>query len=108
MMNRDQRRKYYAKVKNNSALSECPICHYKSLFRSYPQLKPYEGTKEKFTAEDFNVVVKCDICGSIVLEGETVTKLIRPGITLPLPLDIFQKALQYADEHPEEMEKNET
>ena len=70
-----------------------------SLFYSAPQLKPYEGTKEKFVAEDFDVVIKCDVCGGTVLANPAVTKLIQPGVYLPLPLDIFTLALQYEEEH---------
>ena len=76
-------------------------------------MKPYEGTKETFVAEDFDVVIKCEICGGTVLEGPAVTKLIRPGVRLPLPLDVFQLALKYEEEHPEkdtneiELEKHE-
>ena len=107
MMNREQRRKYEAKIKNDKRASICPKCGYKSLFYSQPVLKPYEGTKEKFVAEDFDVVIKCEVCGETVLANPAVTKLIRPGVYLPMPLDIFQMALKYEDEHPEEETTNE-
>jgi hypothetical protein len=102
MMNREQRRKYQNSIKNNKAKSKCPLCGYESCFVSVPVLKPYEGVKEKFVAEDFDVVIKCEICDGTVLEGPSITKLIRPGVRLPLPLDIFQMALQYEENHPEE------
>ena len=102
MLNREQRRKYQNSIKNNKAKSKCPLCGYESCFVSVPVLKPYEGVKEKFVAEDFDVVIKCEICDGTVLEGPSITKLIRPGIRLPLPLDIFQMALQYEENHPEE------
>lgn len=102
MMNREQRRKYQNSIKNNKAKSKCPLCGYESCFVSVPVLKPYEGVKEKFVAEDFDVVIKCEICNGTVLEGPSITKLIRPGVRLPLPLDIFQMALQYEENHPEE------
>lgn len=110
MLNREQRRKYQNSIKNNKAKSKCPLCGYESCFVSVPVLKPYEGTKETFVAEDFDTVIKCEICNGTVLEGPSITKLIRPGIRLPLPLDVFQMALQYEEEHPEEAEKikNET
>ena len=101
-MNREQRRKYQNSIKNNKAKSKCPLCGYESCFVSVPVLKPYEGVKEKFVAEDFDVVIKCEICDGTVLEGPSITKLIRPGVRLPLPLDIFQMALQYEENHPEE------
>ena len=105
MMNREQRRKYQNSIKNNKAKSKCPLCGYESCFVSVPVLKPYEGVKEKFVAEDFDIVIKCEICDGTVLEGPSITKLIRPGIRLPLPLDIFQMALQYEENHPEEEAK---
>lgn len=103
MMNREQRRKYQNSIKNNKAKSKCPLCGYESCFISVPVLKPYEGTKETFVAEDFDVVIKCEICDGTVLEGPAITKLIRPGVRLPLPLDIFQMALKYEEEHPDEV-----
>ena len=102
MLNREQRRKYQNSIKNNKAKSKCPLCGYESCFVSVPVLKPYEGVKEKFVAEDFDTVIKCEICDGTVLEGPSITKLIRPGIRLPLPLDIFQMALQYEENHSEE------
>ncbi len=105
MLNREQRRKYQNSIKNNKAKSKCPLCGYESCFVSVPVLKPYEGVKEKFVAEDFDVVIKCEICDGTVLEGPSITKLIRPGVRLPLPLDIFQMALQYEENHPEEEAK---
>lgn len=108
MMNRKERRKYASKIKNDKRASVCPLCGYKSLFYSAPQLKPYEGTKETFVAEDFDTVIKCEVCGGVVLANDAVTKLIRPGVYLPMALDIFQMALKYEEEHPEEENKDET
>ena len=105
MLNREQRRKYQNSIKNNKAKSKCPLCGYESCFVSVPVLKPYEGVKETFAAEDFDTVIKCEICDGTVLEGPSITKLIRPGVRLPL--DIFQMALQYEEEHPEEEKKDE-
>ena len=53
---------------------------------------------------DFDVVIKCDVCGGTVLANDAITKLIKPGVYLPLPLDIFEMALKYENEHPEEEE----
>lgn len=102
MMNREQRRKYASKIKGDKRASTCPLCGYKSLFYSAPVLKPYEGEKETFVAEDFDTVIKCDVCGGTVLANAAITKLIKPGVYLPLPLDVFQMALKYEEEHPEE------
>lgn len=106
MMNREQRRAYAAKIKNDKRASECPLCHTKALFYTEPQLLPYEGEKEKFTKDDFKVVVKCEACRQVVLDSPAVTKLIQPGVYLPLPIDVFITALKYEEEHPEE-EKTE-
>ncbi len=106
MMNREQRRKYASKIKGDKRASECPLCHNISLFYTEPQLKPYEGMKEEFTKDDFDTVVKCEVCGQVVLANEAVTRLIQPGIYLPLPLDIFTMALKYEEEHPT-MEESE-
>ena len=102
MMNRELRRKYESKIKNDKRASKCPLCGYKSLFYSEPVLKPYEGEKTEFTKDDFDVVIKCEVCDGVVLAKEAVTKLIRPGVYLPMPLDIFQMALKYEEEHPDE------
>lgn len=102
MMNREQRRKYETQIKGKKNASICPLCGYKSLFYSEPVLKPYEGEKSEFTKDDFDVVIKCEVCGGVVLANEAVTKLIRPGVYLPMPLDIFQMALKYEEEHPED------
>ena len=102
MLNREQRRQYQAKIKGNKAASKCPLCGYTSLFYSAPQLKPYEGTKESFVAEDFDTVIKCEVCDGIVLSSPAITQLIRPGIRLPLPLDIFQLALKYEEKQTNE------
>ena len=107
MMNREQRRAYETKIKNDKRASVCPKCGYKSLFYSAPQLKPYEGVKEKFVAEDFDVVIKCEVCDEVVLANEAVTKLIRPGVYLPLPLDIFELALKYEEEKENDVDKSE-
>lgn len=104
MMNREQRRKYASKIKGDKRASKCPLCGYTSLFYSEPVLKPYEGMKEEFTKDDFNTVIKCDVCGQVVLANDAVTRLIQPGIYLPLPLDIFTMALQYEEEHPDDKE----
>ena len=104
MKNREERRAYERKIKNDKRASICPICGYKSLFYTKATLKPYEGTKEKFEKEDFNTQVCCELCNSVIYEGDEVSKLVPPGIYLPLPLDIFDYALR----HPVEEEKNET
>ena len=101
-MNREQRRKYEHQIGNDKRASICPLCNTKALFYSEPVLKPYEGEKTEFTKDDFDVVIKCDACHRTVLANPAVSKLIRPGIYLPLPLDIFEKALKYEEEHPED------
>ena len=81
MLNREERRKYLQRNKKNKNLSKCPKCGFKSLFYS--------------TARSENdTVIKCDVCGDIVFEGPDVTRMVPPGIYLPLPLDIFEMVLK--------------
>ena len=81
MLNRDERRAYWRRNKKNKNLSKCPKCGFSALFYS--------------TARGENdTVIKCDICQNIVFEGPDVTRLVPPGIYLPLPLDIFEIALK--------------
>ena len=104
MLNREQRRAYATKIKNDKRASECPLCHYKSLFFTEPQLLPYKGEKTEFTKDDFKVVVKCEVCGQVVLDSPAVTKLIQPGVYIPLPIDIFIMALKHEEEEEKENE----
>ena len=103
MKNREERRAYERKIKNDKRASKCPVCSHLSLFYTKATLKPYEGTKEKFEKEDFDTQVCCESCGAVIYEGEEVSKLIPPGVYLPLPLDIFDYALR----HPEVTNENE-
>lgn len=93
-MNREQRRLYQRKIKKNPAASICPECGQLTLFYTTAL-----GEKE--------TVVKCQICDRTIREGEEVTKLVPPGITLPLSLDRFDKALLWEAEHPSEPVKEE-
>lgn len=103
MKNREERRAYERKIKNDKRASKCPICGHLSLFYTKATLKPYEGTKEKFEKEDFDTQVCCESCGAVIYEGDEVSKLVPPGIYLPLPLDIFDYALR----HPEVTDMND-
>lgn len=90
MLNRDQRRKYAKKIAKRKEASICPKCGYKAIFYS--------------TARGENdTVVKCEICDEIVFEGPDVTRVVPPGIEIPLPLEIFEVALKA----PPEEEKKE-
>ena len=102
MLNREERRRYQQKIKNDKRASECPLCQNKSLFYTEPQLLPYEGIKEKFTRDDFKVVIKCEVCNQVVLDSPAISKLMQPGIYLPLPLDIFMLALKHEEENPDD------
>lgn len=101
MRNREERRAYERKIRNDKRASKCPICGHLSLFFTKATLKPYEGIKEKFEKEDFDTQVCCENCGAVIYGGEEVSKLIPPGVYLPLPLDIFDYALR----HPEITDK---
>ena len=92
MLNREERRKYLQRNKKNKNLSKCPKCGFKSLFYSTSR-------------GENDTVIKCDICGDIVFEGPDITRMVPPGIYLPLPLDIFEIALKSSP--PEESEYQE-
>lgn len=106
MKNRTERRAYERKIKNDKRASKCPKCGHLALFYTKAVLKPYEGTKEKFEKEDFDVQVCCEACDAVIYEGEEVTKLVPPGIYLPLPLDIFDYALRHPELGKTEEEDN--
>lgn len=94
MMNREQRRAYVKRIKKNSAASICPECGNLALFYT-------TSLGEK------NTVVKCQVCDATIREGAEVTKLVPPGITLPLPLAAFDRALLYEASHPDKEEKED-
>ena len=107
MMNRNERRKYQKEIKKDKRASKCPQCGYRSLFYtiSMPTGNYDVVTNEDGTTENkplFETAVKCEICGTTIYQGPDVTKLVPPGIYLPLPLDIFDYALR----HPEMGEEN--
>lgn len=79
-MNREQRRAYARRIKNDPLASVCPECGAKARFFTRAR-----GEKD--------TVVKCEVCGNIVREGEEVTKLVPPGIYIPMPLAAFDMAL---------------
>ena len=94
-MNREQRRKYAKQIKNDRIASICPECGQKSRFYTTAR-----GEKD--------TVLKCEVCGEIVREGEELTKLIPPGIYCPIPLDALDKALLAEASKVEEEKKNES
>ena len=96
-MNRAERRAYEKSIHNDKRASICPKCKGKALFYTIGELKPEVQNKEKPEKEDFNTKVICERCKAIIYEGDEVSKLVPPGIYLPLPLDIFDYALH----HPE-------
>ena len=96
MMNRKQRREYEKEIKNDHRASKCPHCghltlwHSASLFSTLDQEHP-------------ETVIQCEVCNYVAASGETVQKLIPPGIILPWPFDVIENALKYAEEHPDEL-----
>ena len=96
-MNRAERRAYEKSIHNDKRASICPKCKGKALFYTIGELKPEAQNKEKPEKEDFNTKVICERCKATIYEGDEVSKLVPPGIYLPLPLDIFDYALY----HPE-------
>lgn len=79
-MNREQRRKYAKKIKNDKIASVCPACGNKARFFTTAR-----GEKD--------TVLKCEVCGSIIRDGEELTKLMPPGLYLPVPLAILDRML---------------
>lgn len=92
-MNREQRRKYAKKIKNDKIASICPACEHKARFFTTAR-----GEKD--------TVLKCEVCGSIIRDGEELTKLMPPGLYLPVPLAILDRMLIEEAQKIEE-EKNE-
>lgn len=79
-MNREQRRRYAKKVKNDVIASICPLCNNRARYFT-------KARGEKDT------VVICEVCGQVVRDGEEVTKLLPPGIYVPMPLPALDQAL---------------
>ena len=101
MMNRKERRLYERSIKHDRRASKCPLCGHRSLFYTTGTLKLGIEEKEKYEKEDFDTKVCCEVCHGVVYEGEEVSKLVSPGIYLPLPIDVFG----YAVRHPEVTEE---
>ena len=97
MKNREERRAYWRKIKNDKRTSICPKCGYESLFYSVSVPVSNFNLEEWKQDVKYETAIKCEICDAIIYQGEDVTKLVPPGIILPLPLDIFDYALR----HPE-------
>ena len=92
-MNRAQRRSYAKKIKNDKAASICPECGNKARFYTSAR-----GEKD--------TVLKCEVCGKVIREGEELTKLIPPDIYFPAPLAALDQMLLDEAARVEE-EKNE-
>ena len=93
-MNREQRRKYDKQVKNDKIASICPECNAKARF--FTSARGEKGT-----------VLKCERCGQIIREGEELTRLMPPGIYLPMPLKALDNALLAEAERIVKEEQNE-
>ena len=93
-MNREQRRKYAKQIKNDRTASICPECGQKSRFFTTAR-----GEKD--------TVLKCEVCNAIIREGEELTKLLPPGIYLPLPLEALDRALLAEASKVEEKDEQE-
>ena len=95
-MNREQRRKYDRELKKRGvSTSVCPECNHLAAFFTHAR-----GEKD--------TVLICERCGKIVREGEELTRMMPPGIYLPLPLDKLDAALLYEASRIDEEEENET
>lgn len=92
-MNREQRRKYAKRIKNDRTASICPECGNKARFFS---------TKK----ENEETALICECCGKIVRQGADITKSVPPGIYLPITLDMFDLMLTSVKENEEKKEEN--
>ena len=106
-MNREQRRAHNKKIRGDKRASICPLCGNKSLFYAQPVLKPYEGEKEEFVAEDFDLVINCEVCQGTVFKSDKLPEYIKPASYVTLPIDTFINAIKYAEEHPDDTDGNE-
>ena len=89
-MNRKQRRKYDREIKQRKIFTSiCPECNHLAAFYTHAR-----GEKD--------TVLICERCGAIVREGEELTKMMPPGLYLPLPLEKLDKALLYEASRIEE------
>lgn len=79
-MNRAQRRAYAKTIKNSKMVSICPECGNKSRFFTTAR-----GEKD--------TVLKCEVCGEIIREGEELTQLLPPGVFWPGPLSSLDELL---------------
>ena len=79
-MNREQRRQYDRKIKNDRTADMCPECKHKTHFFTSAR-----GEKD--------TVLKCERCGEVIREGEELTRLMPPGLYLPMPLEALDGAL---------------
>lgn len=91
MLNREQRRAYAKRVKNDRTASICPKCGNKSHLRS--------------KTVDTNTALICEVCGEIVRHGPEITKAVPPGIVLPMSLEVFDNFI--AAVAAEEKKENE-
>lgn len=95
MMNREQRRKYQKRIKNNKAACVCPKCNHISLFISKK-------------VGDSDTAIVCECCGQIVMQDTRITKSVPPGIYLPFTLSDFEKMLAIAEVVEKKKEEEET
>jgi len=79
-MNREQRRIYDRRIKKDKQASTCPECRSLARF-----ITTARGEKD--------TVLICERCNAVVREGEELTKLVPPGIYLPIPLPTLDKML---------------
>ena len=93
-MNREQRRKYDKQIKNDKIASICPECNAKARFFTSAR-----GEKD--------TVLKCERYGQIVREGEELTRLMPPGLYLPMPLESLDRALLAEAARVEEEKEND-
>ena len=95
-MNREQKRAYQKKIKNDRRACDCPLCGNKSLFYSdYEITIPYtgEGGKSGPPGEEVMPCIKCEVCGKAVLKDKAIQNLLPHHTYVPMPLPLFELAL---------------
>ena len=94
-MNREQKRVYQRKIKNDRRASQCPLCGNKSLFYcDIVTTKPFneEGGGHSGPPGDA-IGIKCEVCGGTVLRDPAIANLLNLKYYVPMPLPLFELAL---------------
>ena len=95
-MNREQKRAYAKKIKNDKRASTCPLCGTKALFySSFTETSPYNTESAGGTGipKNMEACIKCEVCNKVVLKDPAIETLLPPNHYVPMPLPLFELAL---------------